>query len=423
MMDSSKSNISVFTWVFVVLAAAVFLFLAIFVVLPSLEEIQNTAALAKFELALRGRDNLENVFERYAALLRETGRNPSLPAMAESLREVLSLNPALKYFVIYSPSGQALWNSGDFAPPLGENFFSENGLAELATRGFAVSPAFRSPEGELLILISVPASGPAATLSAAFNLGFVWNLLSEIRLDTSDVIYVVDAEGKLVAHQNAVLISEDLALKYFSPVKEILLAGETRGLELKSETFFKDRQVLVSAARLETLPWWLVVESPSSDVLAVRDRVVLFAAILILGGIILLTLLIRNSAHLIKTTRALKAERDHIVFLINTLTDGIIEYDADFRVRLMNPKAEEIFGLKLERVRGAELAASSDHKFKNLYALLSADDQKQKQFVLEGPSEKIYLELSTISFSKEGKTSIKILHDISRDVFLGRVKS
>lgn len=251
------------------------------------------------------------------------------------------------------------------------------------------------------------------------------DILSEFKANKSDLLYIVDNDGILIIHPDLSLMSGPVSLRESSVVSAVLKSGETNGLEIKSDKFFDGRQVLVSSAKLSSAPWRVVVESPSADALRVRDRVVVFAIILIISGAVILILLLRNTASLLALSKELSLERDHVASVINSLTFGIIEHDHKFRVFLMNRKAEEIIGLGFEKVKSVDLASVLDPRFANLQKILSFDEKKERRLILDSiGGDKIYLEISALSTERaNGGTMIKILRDISRDVALTKIKS
>lgn len=70
-----------------------------------------------------------------------------------------------------------------------------------------------------------------------------------------------------------------------------------------------------------------------------------------LGAIIL-----ANNLRLAKSNLEVKIERNELTSIIATLRDGIIAYDADFKILIFNQAAEQIFNLKRENIVGVRFA-------------------------------------------------------------------
>ena len=145
---------------------------------------------------------------------------------------------------------------------------------------------------------------------------------------------------------------------------------------------------------------------------------------LFISGALILVLFVRNSAKLLKASSDLTKERDHMASIFNVLTDGIVEYDSINRIILVNPKAEEIFGVKNEKLRGLDLSKEENSRLKTVYEIVTFDSSKGRQFIFEMNGEKIFLEISTASVSYTGeKKFVKILRDQTRFMELQRIKS
>jgi PAS domain S-box-containing protein len=416
----------VFIWLFIVLSVAVFIFLALLVVLPSLDSIQKMASIAEFELAKRASQEVDGFLRKNTALVKQAASMDSQALRRRALEILINNNAELKYYSAFSVSGRVLYQSAPRREAEREILaISSQKIEEALKNGSAISKVYRSENGEPLVSVLVPTQNPPEIFAATLNLTALWNSLSSLRIRESDLVYLVDSDGALLAHPNSSLVLADISLGNTAVVRRVLDSEEIKGVEIISDGFFKDRQVLISSSGHELAPWKIIVESPSRDIFVVRDRVVTFAIILVVAGSILLVLLFRNSAHLLGTTRALKSEKDHVSVIVNVLADGIIEYGPDLKIRLMNPKAEELFGLKGDKIKGVDFSNAVEPKTKNLFQVISLPSSTgKKPHILENAGEKIYLEISTLEIGRgKDRAFIKVLHDVSRDIFLTKVKS
>ncbi|MBI2609758.1 PAS domain-containing protein [Candidatus Giovannonibacteria bacterium] len=412
------------TWSFIALAAFVLFSLNFLVVLPALDEIKKTASLSELQLMLRAKEILEHFFEQEVSSVKQAAAGSNFSEISKNMEEAKKRDRNLKYLFVESFAGEKIIESAGTNVDFKSILPRKTRLEEFYKRGYEISGPVSLPDKETGFVISVPLESSSAILRAVvdfenFSEGFI-----KIGLGGSEITYLLSENGEALFIDKAARLESGLLLKGTKLAGEILARREIRGEEFESEIFFPGKKVLITSAMLSGFPWAVVIEAPSSEILAGRERVLIFAIFLTLAAIILLVLLIINSRNLLNTSKVLEEEKDHVAFIVNTLADGIIEYDSDFRISLMNPRAEEITGVKLKEAKGVDLKSSDLKKLNNLLKLIMFGDNKQRQFILEGVHEKSYLELATLSSTHLGKKSyIKVIHDVSRDLFLARVKS
>ena len=84
----------------------------------------------------------------------------------------------------------------------------------------------------------------------------------------------------------------------------------------------------------------------------------------------------------------LREREDKLARLIGSAMDGIIELDADLRVRLMNPAAEKVFGCASARARGERfsmlLTAEAEAKFSSLVRRLEPPNRGEQFLWIAG---------------------------------------
>ena len=119
-------------------------------------------------------------------------------------------------------------------------------------------------------------------------------------------------------------------------------------------------------------------------------------------------------------------EKDKTQEIINSLTDGLLVFDRENYLALINPRAEEFLNIKKGELIGKDVADfSSFGQLKNLVTLIGKDikeDLFRKELKLTGDS---ILEISTVPLIA-GKTKIGtlvILHDVSREKIIERMKT
>ena len=127
--------------------------------------------------------------------------------------------------------------------------------------------------------------------------------------------------------------------------------------------------------------------------------------------------------------------------ILRSFSDGILEYDEKCRVVLMNPKAEELLGVNFEDIRKLKITPELARARPELKTLAEVMYPKLAPFssaarklpggraeVMEIhtslPGLKLAVTLTPV-FGEGGKIRgfLKILHDVSREELMGRIKS
>ncbi len=117
-------------------------------------------------------------------------------------------------------------------------------------------------------------------------------------------------------------------------------------------------------------------------------------------------------------------EKNKTEAIIKNFTDGLLLLEED-NIIIFNPKAEEIFGLKEEGIKGRSIwSLEENERVAPLLSLLKEERAKlfRKELFLE---EGLVVEVSTVDVLKEGGRAgvIVILHDITREKFIERMKT
>lgn len=118
-------------------------------------------------------------------------------------------------------------------------------------------------------------------------------------------------------------------------------------------------------------------------------------------------------------------ERNKTLSIINNLADGLLVFDTENKLILINPQAEDFFKVGVERIIGRSIFELSKFlSFRPLVNLLGKETGKifRKEISL---SENLILEVSTVPILREEKKlgSLVILHDVSREKMVERMKT
>jgi len=117
--------------------------------------------------------------------------------------------------------------------------------------------------------------------------------------------------------------------------------------------------------------------------------------------------------------------KENIPAIITYLKDGILVFNKNNELSLINPQAEKIFKVSAEKVIGKSiLGLNRFSRFQPLISLLGGGISKvsKKEITIE---ENLVLEVSTVSVISKGEkiSSLVILHDISHDKLVEQMKT
>lgn len=118
-------------------------------------------------------------------------------------------------------------------------------------------------------------------------------------------------------------------------------------------------------------------------------------------------------------------EKNKTLAVITNLTDGVLVFDEENRLSLMNPLAEKFFGIKAKNLIGSSvLELSTFPALKPLTKILTKEIGEifRREVLVK---EDLTLEISTVPVLRKRKRigSLVILHDITREKLVERMKT
>lgn len=124
-------------------------------------------------------------------------------------------------------------------------------------------------------------------------------------------------------------------------------------------------------------------------------------------------------------TRELEEEKNKTLAIITNFADGVIVFDRDNKVTLINPKVQELFKIEPKEVVGKSLFELNDiPNFRSLANLLGREIKKifREELSL---SENMVLEVTTLPLIREKEIlgNLVVLHDITREKLIERMKT
>ena len=171
-----------------------------------------------------------------------------------------------------------------------------------------LGPISISQYAEPLVTLAIPIknvrSDVEGVLSAEINLKYMWDIIARLESGLGSYAYVVDSDGRLIAHRDSSLVLQGRNLSELEGVQNALqtqaIAGSYTGLE--------GEPVLGAYQGLRRANWFVMLEAPTRQALANVYRTLLINVGAILGTAALAILLGWRLARLvIQPVRSLQA--------------------------------------------------------------------------------------------------------------------
>ena len=155
--------------------------------------------------------------------------------------------------------------------------------------GAYFGPVYFRKESEPYMTLAARGSGKKGDVTIAeINLKFIRDVISGIRVGKEGYAYVVDAEGRLVAHPDLALVLRKTDLSTLPQVADATGApGSSAATSGRTEiaTGLDGRQVLTAHAAIAPLNWQVFVETPLAEAFAPLYTSLLWNAGLLLLGL------------------------------------------------------------------------------------------------------------------------------------------
>jgi signal transduction histidine kinase len=158
-------------------------------------------------------------------------------------------------------------------------------------------PVYFRRESEPYMTLALAGTRRAAGVSIAeVNLKLIWDVVSKIKVGHHGDAYVVDRQGRLIAHPDISLVLRKTDMKHLVQVQAALQAqAGITGHDVETATDIQGRRVLTAFAPVAPLGWTVFVELPVAEAYQPlitslqRAALVLLAALCLaaLAGIIL----------------------------------------------------------------------------------------------------------------------------------------
>jgi HAMP domain-containing protein len=145
---------------------------------------------------------------------------------------------------------------------------------------------FRSESEPYMTLALAGASRYAGVSVAEINLKFIWDLVSEIKVGQEGRAYVIDAQGRLIAHPNISLVLRNIDLSDLAQVRSArAIDGAMPSGPMQVAKDIQGRRVLTTYAPIPPIGWLVFVELPVDEAYRPLYAKIRRMALLLLAGL------------------------------------------------------------------------------------------------------------------------------------------
>ena len=152
----------------------------------------------------------------------------------------------------------------------GVDFSKEPKFTEAAANKIYYGPVYFRRESEPYMTLSLAGTRRDAGVSIAeVNLKLIWDVVSQIKVGEKGSAYVIDRQGRLIAHPDISLVLRNTDMSRLPQVRAAR-AGDPDGQDddLQFAENIQGREVLTASAPVDPLGWRVFVELPVDEAYA-----------------------------------------------------------------------------------------------------------------------------------------------------------
>jgi signal transduction histidine kinase len=167
------------------------------------------------------------------------------------------------------------------------DFSKEPKFVEAVARKVYYGPVYFRRESEPYMTLALAGTRRDAGVSVAeVNLKLIWDVVSQIKVGQRGQAYVVDSQGRLIAHPDISLVLRNTDLSRLAQVQAARAAGSGQGTEqLQTADDIQGRRVLTAYAHVAPLGWLVFVELPVSEAYAPLYSTMQRSGVLLMGAL------------------------------------------------------------------------------------------------------------------------------------------
>ncbi len=147
------------------------------------------------------------------------------------------------------------------------DYSSDPKFTEAVKNKVYYGPVYFRRESEPYMTLALAGTRRDAGVSVAeVNLKLIWDVISAIKVGERGHAYVVDAQGRLIAHPDISLVLRNTDMTRLAQVQAARGAGVDTGIDpIQEATDIRGRRVLTAYAQVAPLNWLVFVELPFDE--------------------------------------------------------------------------------------------------------------------------------------------------------------
>lgn len=456
----ASDPILLFLFLAVIIAIA-FVAMYIFLLVPSLTNIDNAAFENSLSAGGRAKDAVEHFINNKIILLQVKSEELKRYERAKSSLP----STFFDQFFRYDQAVQSVYRISEEGYLT--DFFS---LRESQTRSIQeyratqlfenigagkiyISPIFFNEHTEPVMTIVVPHKIDSTrerygALGADINLLPLFNDIKNLKAGDKGRIYVVDARGNMVGEPSMYAILKGVNVMYRDVVREVL--GQQHVVRDRNYINEYHSAVRAVALPIESFGWAVVAEQPQKEIDDKKKQIIYIVSGICAMVAILIYFLVRSTLRLAGSISLVQEQQQEITTMVENLIDGVIEHDDHNVVFLINSVAQEILGVTQQNILYHQvddaLPAAFDpyENMRNMFSLRlenSAPSYQMLSYVPLGkggdvrigeitiekpvPRNLVIIESSFFIMGRKGieRRMVKIIRDITREHLITQLKS
>jgi two-component system NtrC family sensor kinase len=166
------------------------------------------------------------------------------------------------------------------------DFSTDPKFFEAKARKAYYGPVYFRHDSEPYMTLALAGVGNASVSVAEVNLKFIWDFVSQIKVGEHGHAYVVDAQGRLIAHPDISLVLRNINLSNL-PQVQAARAGLPQSTQVTEDEEDYSQEVLTAYSAIAPLNWLMFVELPINEAYAPLYYLILRASILLIVGLLL----------------------------------------------------------------------------------------------------------------------------------------
>jgi signal transduction histidine kinase len=168
------------------------------------------------------------------------------------------------------------------------DFSKDPKFVEAVARKVYYGPVYFRRESEPYMTLALAGTRRDAGVSVAeVNLKLIWDVVSQIKVGQRGQAYVVDSQGRLIAHPDISLVLRNTDLSRLAQVQAARASGAGGTPEqLQTADDIQGRRMLTAYAHVAPLSWLVFVELPVSEAYAPLIAAIERSGVLLMGALV-----------------------------------------------------------------------------------------------------------------------------------------